>query len=334
MKRTLSAILCLMLGFTMFGCAGGTTDSSKSTQGDPTGTTAAPQPTGPSQEAMDALNGKKILFIGNSYTHRGNAVIHKGYDVLTQQERSNDQGYFYQICKANGIDVSVTNWCFGSHSITDTFAEACTCASTPCKGVNHPSYLTDRYFDYVAIQCFTEKQYESDLASYLKPVTDLFRQENPNVKFLLLVPHMAYDKGYSWVQDVEAMADAGFIVCNWGGMLQDIVKKNVKVPGAKQPYGRPTFVVSVSETDGHHQNILAGYLTALMVYCAITGESAVGQSYAFCGDSTINPKFDLDAFKAAYYTFEPYTNFIEVFQSEPDMNGLQQLVDRYIEKFN
>ena len=85
-----------------------------------------------------------------------------------------------------------------------------------------------------------------------------------------------------------------------------------------------------NEKDGHHQNLLAGYLTAMMTYCAITGESAVGQSYDFCDNSALNPKFDLEAFKAEYYTFDPYTNFIEVFQSEPDMKGLQQLVDQYI----
>lgn len=332
MKRTISAILCHLLIFSLLGCGGKAPAGQTGASGNATQPSTNPEPM-VSQAAIEALDGKKILFIGNSYTHRGNAVIHKGYDTLTQEERSNDQGYFYQICKENGINVSVTNWCFGSHSITDTFAEACTC-KTPCEGVNHPSYLTDRNFDYVAIQCFTEKQYQSDLAAYLKPVTDLFREANPNVKFLLLVPHMAYDKGYSWVQDVESMADAGFIVCNWGGMLHDIVQKTVEVPGAKQPYGRPTFVVSVSEKDGHHENLLAGYITALMAYCAITGESAVGQSYDFCGDSTINPKFDLDAFKAEYYTFEPYTNFIEVFQSEQDMKGLQQLVDQYIAQYN
>ena len=62
-----------------------------------------------------ALSGKKIIFIGNSHTYYGNAVVQKGETVLTQSERSKDRGYFNQICKSNGISVSVTNWTFGNH---------------------------------------------------------------------------------------------------------------------------------------------------------------------------------------------------------------------------
>ena len=67
-----------------------------------------------------------------------------------------------------------------------------------------------------------------------------------------------------------------------------------------------------------------------MVYCAITGESAVGLPYDFCDDSTINKDFDLEAYKEEKYTYEKFTNFIEVFQSPEDMNGLQQLIDQYL----
>ena len=58
------------------------------------------------------LSGKKILFIGNSYTYYGNAVMHKGYSVLTQEARSGDQGWFYQLCKAKGINHLIyTGFC-------------------------------------------------------------------------------------------------------------------------------------------------------------------------------------------------------------------------------
>ena len=36
--------------------------------------------------------------------------------------------------------------------------------------------------------------------------------------------------------------------------------------------------------------------------------------------------------KAKQYLFDTHTNFIEIFQSEADMKGLQQLVDRYLEE--
>jgi hypothetical protein len=88
--------------------------------------------------------------------------------------------------------------------------------------------------------------------------------------------------------------------------------------------------VSVSEKDGHHQNLLAGYITSLMVYCAITGDSAVGLPYDFCSDTSIRPEFDMEAYKKEKYVLEPYTNFIEIFQSPADMEGLQTLADRYL----
>ena len=47
----------------------------------------------------NVLDGKKVIFIGNSHTYYGKTVLEKKQSVLTQAARSNDQGYFYQICK-------------------------------------------------------------------------------------------------------------------------------------------------------------------------------------------------------------------------------------------
>lgn len=292
-----------------------------------------PQKGTASEKAKAALRGKKLLFIGNSYTMNGYAVIQRRSTVLTQQERSNDHGFFYQLCKANGIGVSVTNWCFSGHDVTHTFGGPCP-AGKECSGEDHAAYLTDRNFDYVMIQCYKEDAYEKDLSSYLQPVTELFRKENPDVKFVLLVPHMAYDRSYRWIPDVPGMKEQGFIICNWGQLLHDICRGAVEVPGATQSYDLSSFVVSVSKKDGHHENMLAGYLTALMTYCAITGESAVGQRYDFCDDPTVDRRFCLAVHKRMKYTYDPRTNFIEIFRSPGDMKGLQQLTDRYIQKFN
>ena len=80
--------------------------------------------------------------------------------------------------------------------------------------------------------------------------------------------------------------------------------------------------------------MLCGYLNALMIYCAITGESAVGQPWEFTNDSSLHPKMDWERAKALHYSYNSTTNFIEVFQSEADMHGLQQLADQYLAKFN
>lgn len=109
----------------------------------------------------EALQGKKIIFIGNSYTFWGQTVLNKGTGVLSQAEHSNDQGYF--------------------------------------------------------------------------------RQANPNVCFLLLVPQMAPEKGYAWLQDVEALKGENIRICNWGGMLHDISQGTTQVPGATVPYSRSSW---------------------------------------------------------------------------------------------
>ncbi len=324
MKKFFALLLALSSLLTCLGCT--PAEPAETTEA----TTAKPAA---SQAARDALEGKKIIFVGNSYTHVGRVVFELGVDNLDQDTRSNDKGYFYQLCKAMGIEVSVTSWTFGGHDLTDSLGSSCT-RNASCSGKDHASFLTDRNFDYVALQLYIERQYIGDMNAHLQPMMDMFRQANPDVKFLLLVPHMAYDKGYSWLNDLEAMDRSDIIVCNWGKMLHDIVGGTVQVPGATQSYARPTFVVGKDESDGHHQNLLVGYLTAAMVYSAITGDSAEGLPYDFCDDSSIDPRFDMEAFKKSHYIYEPYTNYIEVYRSEADMQGLQQLIDQYLRSEN
>lgn len=320
MKRFFALILALLLALGCLGC-----------NSDPAPTvTTEPAPTNPtaSAEAKAALDGKKILFVGNSYTYFGNAVIQDSLSVKEQTARENDQGYFYQLCKAMGIEVNVTDWTFGAHDLTDSLGTAC--ARDNCAGANHIIHMLDKKFDYVVLQPYYERAYTGDLDSHLKPFLDMFREANPDVKFILAVPYMTYDRNYVWLGSLETMDRSDILICNWGKMCRDVAIGAVEVPGATQEYGRPTFIVSVDEKDGHHQNLLAGYLTSAMIYCAVTGESAVGLPYAFCDDASLNPKFDMDTFKEQKYVYEPYTNFVEVYRSAADMNGLQQLIDQYL----
>lgn len=328
MKRIISFVLILCLSLALFaGCGGQSADPGQTTDSTPetTESTQVSWPTG-----KEALQGKKIIFLGNSYTFWGQTVIHKGYDVLTQDKRSNDQGYFYQLCKANGIDVNVTNFTFGSHDATDLVGYGPCNAERDCDDEYHQYYLQDPYYDYVAIQCYNEREYKGDLVAHLQPIVDFFREANPDVKFLLLVPHMAQEKEYRWVNDIDSLKDVGFKICDWGGLCHDLSQGTVQVPGGTLPTTRSSFVNS---KDNHHENILAGYITTLMVYCAITGESAQGQPYDFCDDSSINKLFDLEAFRDKNYPDNPGdTNFVEIMRSEADMAGIQQLVDEYLAK--
>lgn len=329
MKRLLSIFLLLAMLLGLVGCGNTAESETQAT------TTVAPttEPVATvSQAAMDALDGKRVLLIGNSYTFWGKAVINKDNSILRQDQRSNDHGLFYQLCSANGMEVSVTNWAFGAHNFTDIMSNNCLCESSGCYGADHMSYLTDAAFDYVAMQLFFETEYTGDLVSHLKPTMDFFRQANPDVKFLLVVPHMTYVRQFQWRDDIPALAAEGVTICNWGAMLDDVVNKRVEVPGATQQYFQNTFVISRNADDGHHQNILAGYLTALTIYCAITGDSAVGQPYDFCDDSSKG--FGVEEFYQQNYTYDTHTNFIDVYRSKSDMKGLQQLVDTYLAKYN
>ena len=327
MKRIITLLLALCLTLSMLAACG--TQSATPTETTAAVTEPATEATAPILTGKEALQGKKIIFLGNSYTFWGQAVIHKGYEVLSQKERSNDPGYFYQLCKANGVDVEVTNWTYGSHDITDITGKTCN-AQRDCQDQSHPYFLTDPYFDYVAIQLYVEKQYMGNLQKHLQTTMDFFREANPNVRFLLLVPHQAYEKNYSWVNDLDDLDDS-VLVCNWGAMAHDLSQGNAQVPGGTLEYSRSTFVVA---KDNHHQTLLAGYITSLMVYCAITGESALDQPYAFCDDSSLNAKFNLDLFLENNFPDGATSNFAEVFRSEQDMQGVQQLTDEYIAKYN
>lgn len=51
-------------------------------------------------EAPHMLDGKKIIFIGDSFVFYGQTVLEKSQSVLSDGKRTNDHGYFYQLCKA------------------------------------------------------------------------------------------------------------------------------------------------------------------------------------------------------------------------------------------
>ena len=330
MKRflCLTLVLCSLLSL-LAGCGAGAQQPAETTAV----TTEATEGTEPWLTGKEALQGKKVMIIGNSYTFCGYTVLTGDCTILRQDLRENDQGIFYQLCKANGVDVSVTNWAYGSHSLTDFFDGYCK-AGRECDGIDHEMHITDPYFDYVVFQPHVEKGYNGDFEAYLEYMLNFFRDANPNVKFLMHVPHMAHHHNNKWVQDLDQLADLGIKVCDWGGVIDDILKGNVQVPGATQEYSYHTFVINWREDDGFHQNILCGYLTSLMIYCALTGESAVGQPWEFTNDSTLNKKLNWEAAKKLHYSYNPETNFIEVLQSEADMRGLQELADQYLAKYN
>ena len=101
------------------------------------------------------------------------------------------------------------------------------------------------------------------------------------------------------------------------------------MPNTKEKYDFYSFVISQSSGDGYHQNMLSGYITALMTYCAITGESAQGQPWSFEENTNLNSNA-IAAYRKKYYTYHTKTNFDTVLCSETEMTGIQQLIDVYL----
>lgn len=332
MKKMIALLLVLTISFTAVACAApknpsdveNSTGTENSTEAEkPTETekpTEAEKPTEteePTQEAKHMLDGKKIIFIGDSFIYYGQVVLDGS------ASRYNDKGYFYQLCKSVGAEVSVTNWTYGGKGISYIYE-------------NYMSNITDRDYDYVVFSGGRNSASKAtDYYKTLKAYMDAFNAVNPDTKYFYLVSSGAHNISTTETFPVDILNNLdefekmGITIVDWGKLVSDIIRGNVSVPNAKQAYEKNTFVVHKSSTDGHHPNQLTGYVTALMTYCAITGESAVGKSYAFCTDSSVNKAFKTETYLKKYYT-QGTTNYPEVFKSPEDMQGLQTLMDQYL----
>ena len=354
-KRLLPLLLALCLGLVACGGSGVETESqtepqSTETEAD-TETEAVTEPEAPAETEskeeepvpqMKSLDGKSIIFIGNSYTYYGQTVLEKSQKYLTQEERVNDTGYFYQLCKANGMDVKVTNWTFGGHGLEHLFGGNCS-ANRGCDGEDHKAYLVDRNYDYVVIQAGSGEISSNSIMSDVYTIMDFFREANPNAQFVLLVPYAAYGTigatptlQKKLLNSLKLLANEGVTIVDWGGLVMDILNGDVAVPGSKQVYEKNTFVISKSAKDGYHPNQLSGYITTTMTYCALTGASAMNQPYSFCGNTSLRKSgmgyfFNFTKFVEKFYTYDgATTNYPEILRSKVDMDGIRTLIDKHL----
>lgn len=296
-------------------------------------------------KAKETLDGKKILIVGCSYNFYGKIVMRVAEKTTALSARQNDKGYLYELCKQNGADVEVTNWCFGNHDLTDLLGTYCAAERDCGTGFNHLEALKegDLYYDYVSLMDVSRpnkvsmKKYIEELKGFMKLFTDV----NPNCKFIYSLPCGAYwyknadrtNFKESYVGTVYAKEIAkldNVIVMDWGKMVYDLIKKNAEVPGATKTYYASSFIVY----DGYHPNLLSGYINTLMTYCLITGETAVGQPTNL--ENGLEPA-GYPQYKKSNYTQNFYynhgktSNFANIMDSSVDMEGIQKLVNRYID---
>lgn len=275
-----------------------------------------------------SLDGKRVIFIGNSYVFYGRSVMSVSSSVMTQAARENDKGVFYQLCKANGYDVNVTNWTFGGHGLADFFGAPCAHASSACRGTRHEDELKNRYYDYVFVSPGGGDRSEQGFADDFDYIIKFFKDANPNVKIVCLGNlgchgYSSFGTDHPGIYEYyKTLAEKGVIIADWGGLVYRIMHGMYSVPGGVQSYNEKTFIVK----DGYHPNMLSGYITTLMAYCAITGESAVGQPYSMYSIASL----DINTFVNKYYSSTYKTNFPDVLKSKEDMKGIQELVDKYL----
>ena len=283
-------------------------------------------------ERKSLPNGNKVIFFGNSRTFYGKCVIEDPVSVQTQAERTGNQGYFYQLCKANGYDVDVTNFTFGGHRLEDYYSETCTTNSSH----HHLGNLVDRDYDYVVMQEGSANRDAENILDTLQPLMDIFLEGNPNTKFVFLVTNNVHYSDYVWRSSIKELEEAGVIVVDWGALVNDLVNGDATVPGGTETYHKFSFTVNATADDGYHPNVLTGYITAQMLFSAITGESAVDQEYAYWNDPRANSSFNMDTYKKGMYAYDntvpSNTNFEAIFKSPTEMTGLQQLIDLYLEE--
>ena len=335
LKSIIALALCLSSFLCLIACTGGEV-SAETTENEVI--TTEPETTKEETTEMEeikekvSLDGKRVIFIGNSYVYHGRTVMNVSSSVMTQAERENDRGIFYQLCKQKGYEVNVTNWTFGGHGLADFFGAPCAHSSSDCRGTRHENELKNRYYDYVFVSPGGGDRSAQTIADDFDYIIKFFTDANPNVKIVCIGNLGAH--GYSsFFTDqpgiynyYSTLAAKGVIIADWGGLVYRLMHGIWSVPGGSQSYGKYSFIVK----DGYHPNMLAGYINALMAYCVVTGESAVGQPYEFCNDVRVNQAFSFSKYISANYTDDKVTNFDDVFKSEGDMKGIQELVDKYI----
>ncbi len=351
-KQILSFLLSLSLCVGMTACGGSEKEETELESGTEIETleTEAPEQTETETEAetekekpeIRSLDGKSIIFIGNSYTYYGQTVLEKSQKYLTQEERVNDHGYFYQLCRANGMDVKVTNWTFGGHGLSHLFGGDCS-ANRGCNHEDHKAYITDRNYDYVVVQAGSGVASSDSIVKDMHTIMDFFRAANPDVQFAFLVPYAAYGEigktptlQKTLLNSLKTLEQEGVTVVDWGGLVMDILHGDVVVPDSANIYEKNTFVIRKSAVDGYHPNQLSGYITTTMLYCALTGASAVDQPYDFCGKTSLRTSgmsyfFNFSKFIEKFYTYDnATTNYPQIFGSKTDMDGLRALIDAHI----
>ncbi len=257
---------------------------------------------------IKGLDGAKVMFVGNSFLYYGYCTTTKNEIVF------DDQGYFHEVAEKMGDDVYVTSVTYGGKGFKALYS---------ILTENYPNYygkgdnMDDFYNqDFVILQ--QEGSNASSTLEYAEKIMALFP---PETRFGFFIHHHNAQNNHTNVLNAakKLRDEKGVVYISAGHMMFEVWMNKAKVPGATLTYNKNSFVVNHS--DSHHPNYLNGYLTALSCYYALTGNSIVDCPHDFVRTTM------------EYYT-KARSNYDDILASEPDMKGLKQLVEQYIDKYN
>ncbi|MBQ4135555.1 MAG: hypothetical protein IJD73_00615 [Clostridia bacterium] len=263
---------------------------------------------------------KRIAFVGNSFTFYGKCVNVNAFDGL-------DDGYFYQLARSLGDDVTVTNFTWGGASFWHKGSGFAQRMLYEKMKELHPAYYNNP--EGLPVEDF----YRQD-AVVLQQSGDRIKETYEDARLImsLFAPETVfgfyittYDAFHDFEPSFEAaerIRDGGGVYIPLGHMVNDIIKGNAMVKDSKFEYNKNSFIVC-KEGDGFHPNTLTGYLTALTVYYAFTERDITDAAYDFaCG---------LD--KEKHYTLGE-TNHGEILCSDKELRSLKEQVMLYCRRYN
>ncbi len=269
-----------------------------------------------------SLDGKKIMFAGNSLTYYGEVVINDSGSPTSKK------GVFQRIAELYGDKVTVTNFTYGSAGFTDGRDKASADgipASYKDYGLYqlmlelHPNHYgnkegkeMDSFYDQDVV---VFQQRGSSIASSYEQVMQIAALFPEDTHFAVIITHYDTKNSSSTGAALKKTLADGWTVIPAGDLVTDLWNGRIKDMEFK--YTKNDFVIT---KDNVHPNYLTGYIKALMTYCALTGRSAEGVDYSFVNRST------------SYYTSAAETQFEDVLASSTEMLRIQELIDDYIVK--
>ena len=237
--------------------------------------------------AVTPLDGKRVMFAGNSMLYYGEVVIN------TNGSPTSKKGIFEKVAESFGDKVAVTNFTYGSAGFFDGRSKANT-DGLPANMSNygiyqlmttlHPSYYgnpdgkaMDSFYDQDFVIFQQRGAHVADTYAQLGKLAKLFP---PKTKFAVMITHYDIAEKANNLAALKKTQADGWVILPWGELVSDLW--NGKVSGMGYKYTRRDFVIT---KDNQHPNYLTGYIEALMTYCALTGNSAVGADYSFVSRS-------------------------------------------------